>query len=77
MEGLAPFSFYNRNQQLDGIAIQVLDEIAAMTGLKFETTLVQSFDYDRDYNKYDLLLITTKDYAYPPLELSEAYLNQN
>jgi diguanylate cyclase (GGDEF)-like protein len=73
IEGGAPFHYYDSKGRLKGIAVRVLDEISAMTGIEFDIYLFPSIAA-AFASSPDLVFGLTKEYAPPDSFLSSPYI---
>lgn len=73
ISGGAPHHYFNSKGEIKGIAVSVLDEIAALTGLKIEYRLYESIT-DAFSSGADLFFGVSKEYAPPGASLSKPYL---
>jgi diguanylate cyclase (GGDEF)-like protein len=73
IDGGAPLHYFNSKGEIKGIAVSVLDEITAMTGLTIHYELYDSIS-DAVNSGADLLFGVTKEYAPPGTVLSRPYL---
>lgn len=73
IDGAAPLHYKDCQGEIKGIAVNVLDEIASMTGLVFEYHLYESTSEALD-SGYDIVFGLSKEYATPNLILSKTYL---
>ncbi len=75
IEGGAPLHYRDSKGKIKGIAVNVLDEIALMTGLRIEYELYDSIsDALNSDDAIDILFGVTKEYAPPYVILSKPYL---
>lgn len=73
IDGAAPLHYRNSEGEIKGIAINVLEEIAKMTGITFEYNLYNSID-DISGSDYDVIFGLSRQYTRPGIALSSSYL---
>lgn len=73
LKGVAPLTFANSKGEAEGIAKRVVDEIANMTGLKFEFTLYDSVEEVLESDA-DILYCISSNYAPDDVPLSKPFL---
>ncbi|MBC8587810.1 transporter substrate-binding domain-containing diguanylate cyclase [Paratissierella segnis] len=72
MQGAAPISFVNSNNEVSGISKRVLDEVSSMTGLVFKYTLCGSAE--EITSDTDIVCAIPKNYAPKNMKLSKPFL---
>lgn len=73
VSGGAPHHYFNSKGEIEGIAISVLDEIAALTGLTIEYDLYDSVS-EAYASGADIFFGVSKEYIQPGILLSKPYL---
>lgn len=73
MEGVAPFHYTDSQGQIKGIAVDILNTISDMTGLKFQYKLYNRVE-DVFQSDADIILGISSAYAPEEMILSEPYL---
>lgn len=73
IDGGAPLHYIDAEGEISGIAVRILDEVAAMTGLRFEYTLYDSIREALESDS-DIAFGVSDQYAPPGMVLSQPYL---
>ncbi|MFZ2330687.1 MAG: HD domain-containing phosphohydrolase [Atribacterota bacterium] len=74
IDGGAPFFYKNSAGQIKGISLNILEEIAFMTGLSFQYQLYDSLAEMLKVDA-DIAMLVSKEYQLPKFVLSVPYLN--